>query len=123
MRYCCLEIGPKILKKENIMEIIVNDANFEVEVLKSELPVLIDFWAPWCGPCHMVSPIVEEMANEYAGKLKVCKINVDEAPGVSRQYAIRAIPTLMVFKDGEMVDQQVGVVPKGVLEDKVKLYL
>jgi thioredoxin len=123
MRYYCLETGPKILKKENIMEIIVNDANFEVEVLKSELPVLIDFWAPWCGPCHMVSPIVEEMANEYAGKLKVCKINVDEAPGVSRQYAIRAIPTLMVFKDGEMVDQQVGVVPKGVLEDKVKLYL
>ncbi len=101
------------------MEIIVNDANFEVEVLKSELPVLIDFWAPWCGPCHMVSPIVEELADDHAGRLKVCKINVDEAPGVSRQYGIRAIPTLMVFKNGEMVDQQVGVVSKDVLVDKI----
>ena len=105
------------------MEIIVNDANFEVEVLNSELPVLIDFWAPWCGPCHMVSPIVEELGNDHAGRLKVCKINVDEAPGVSRQYGIRAIPTLMIFKDGEMVDQQIGVVPKNVLEEKITPYL
>ena len=105
------------------MEIIVNDANFEAEVINSELPVLIDFWAPWCGPCHMVSPIVEELGNDYAGKLKVCKINVDEAPGVSRQYGIRAIPTLMVFKGGEMVDQQIGVVPKNVLEGKITPYL
>ncbi|MEA1926699.1 MAG: thioredoxin [Candidatus Auribacterota bacterium] len=105
------------------METIVNDANFESEVINSELPVLIDFWAPWCAPCHMVSPIVEEIGNEYAEKLKVCKINVDEAPGVSRQYGIRAIPTLMVFKDGEMVDQQVGVVPKEVLLTKVTPYL
>lgn len=105
------------------MEIIVNDANFEAEVINSELPVLIDFWAPWCGPCHMVSPIVEELGNDYAGKLKVCKINVDEAPGVSRQYSIRAIPTLMVFKAGEIVDQQVGVVPKDVLVAKVTPYL
>jgi len=105
------------------MEIIVNDANFEAEVINSELPVLIDFWAPWCGPCHMVSPIVEELGNDYAGKLKVCKINVDEAPGVSRQYSIRAIPTLMVFKAGEIVDQQVGVVPKEVLVTKITPYL
>ena len=105
------------------MEIIVNDANFEVEVLKSELPVLIDFWAPWCGPCNMVAPVVEEIANEYVGKLKVCKINVDEAPGVSRQYSIRAIPTLMVFKGGEVVDQQVGVVPKEVLVGKITPYI
>ena len=105
------------------MEIIVNDANFEAEVINSELPVLIDFWAPWCGPCHMVSPIVEELGNDYAGKLKVCKINVDEAPGVSRQYGIRAIPTLMVFKGGEMVDQQIGVVPKQVLDGKITPYL
>jgi len=105
------------------MEIIVNDANFEAEVINSELPVLIDFWAPWCGPCHMVSPIVEELGNDYAGKLKVCKINVDEAPGVSRQYSIRAIPTLMVFKAGEIVDQQVGVVPKEVLVAKITPYL
>ena len=105
------------------MEIIVNDANFEAEVINSELPVLIDFWAPWCGPCNMVSPIVEELADDYAGKLKVCKINVDEAPGVSRQYSIRAIPTLMVFKAGEIVDQQVGVVPKEVLVTKITPYL
>ncbi len=105
------------------MEIIVNDANFEAEVINSELPVLIDFWAPWCGPCNMVSPIVEELADDYAGKLKVCKINVDEAPGVSRQYSIRAIPTLMVFKAGEIVDQQVGVVPKEVLVAKITPYL
>jgi len=105
------------------MEIIVNDANFEAEVINSELPVLIDFWAPWCGPCHMVSPIVEELGNDYAGKLKVCKINVDEAPGVSRKYGIRAIPTLMVFKGGEMVDQQIGVVPKQVLDGKITPYL
>lgn len=105
------------------MEIIVNDANFEVEVLNSELPVLIDFWAPWCAPCNMVAPVVEEIANEYVGKLKVCKINVDEAPGVSRQYGIRAIPTLMVFKGGEMVDQQVGVVPKEVLVTKITPYI
>ena len=105
------------------METIVNDANFEAEVINSELPVLIDFWAPWCGPCNMVSPIVEELADDYAGKLKVCKINVDEAPGVSRQYSIRAIPTLMVFKAGEIVDQQVGVVPKEVLVTKITPYL
>ncbi len=105
------------------MEIIVNDTNFEAEVINSELPVLIDFWAPWCGPCNMVSPIVEELADDYAGKLKVCKVNVDEAPGVSRQYGIRAIPTLMVFKGGEVVDQQIGVVPKQVLEGKITPYI
>ncbi|HDL64191.1 MAG TPA: thioredoxin [Proteobacteria bacterium] len=105
------------------MEIIINDANFEAEVINSELPVLIDFWAPWCGPCNMVAPIVEELAEDYAGKLKVCKINVDEAPGVSRQYGIRAIPTLMVFKGGEMVDQQVGVAPKDVLVTKITPYI
>lgn len=105
------------------MEINVSDANFEAEVLQSELPVLVDFWAPWCGPCNMVAPIVEEIASEYAGKLKVCKVNVDEAPGVSGKYGIRGIPTLMVFKGGEEVDQQVGVVPKDALVAKITPYI
>ena len=105
------------------MEINVNDANFEVEVLQSELPVLVDFWAPWCGPCNMVAPSVAEIATEYSGKLKVCKINVDEAPGVSGKYGIRGIPTLMVFKNGEEVAQQVGVVPKDALVAKITPYI
>ena len=105
------------------MEIIVNDANFAEEILQSELPVLVDFWAPWCGPCNMVAPIVEALAGEYAGKLKVCKINVDEAPGIAGKYGIRGIPTLMVFKNGEVVDQQVGVVPKDALVAKITPHL
>ncbi len=105
------------------MEINVNDADFDQEVLQSELPVLVDFWAPWCGPCNVVAPIVEEIAAEYAGKLKVCKINVDEAPGIVGKYGIRGIPTLMVFKNGEVVDQQVGVVPREVLVTKITPHL
>jgi thioredoxin 1 len=105
------------------MEVKVNDANFEEEVIKSPLPVLVDFWAEWCAPCHMVAPSVAELAEEYAGRLKVCKANVDEGQGIASRYGIRAIPTLMIFKDGQVVDQIVGVVPKQHLEGKIKPHL
>ena len=97
------------------MEIKVNDGNFEQEILKSEIPVLVDFWAPWCAPCQMVGPIVEEIAKEYHGKVKVAKINVDEASQTASEYAIMSIPTLAVFEDGKVVDKVVGVVPKDQL--------
>ncbi len=105
------------------MEITVNDANFESEVIQSDLPVLVDFWAPWCGPCRMVAPTVEALAEKYAGRLKVGKLNVDESPVTAGRYGIRGIPTLMVFKGGEMVDQVVGVIPQSALEDKIKWHL
>ncbi len=96
------------------------DANFEEEVLHSNLPVLIDLWAVWCAPCHMVSPIVEELADEYTGKLKVGKLNVDQNPTVPGHYNVRAIPTLLFFKDGKLYDQIVGAVPKSTLEEVIK---
>jgi thioredoxin 1 len=105
------------------MEIQVNDTNFDEEVLKSNIPVLVDFWAQWCAPCFMIAPAVEEIAQKYAGKLKVCKANVDEGPQVASRYGIRAIPTLMVFKNGSMVEQIVGVVPQEHLEEKIKPHL
>ncbi len=101
------------------MEVNVNDENFEEEVLNSDMPVLVDFWAPWCGPCHMVAPIVEEIGKEYEGKLKVCKINIDEAPQTAARYGIMSIPTLGIFKDGQMADSVLGAVPKDVLIEKI----
>ena len=84
--------------------IAVTDASFEQDVLKSDIPVLVDFWAPWCGPCRMVAPVVEEVAAQYEGKIKVFKLNTDENPSVAGQYGIRSIPTLMLFKGGQRVD-------------------
>ncbi len=95
------------------------DTNFDSEVLKSDLPVLVDFWAPWCGPCRMVGPVVEELAEQYQGKLKVVKVNTDENQEISQRYGIRSIPTLGVFKGGQIVDGVVGAVGKQVLESKV----
>lgn len=92
--------------------VAVNDQNFDQEVLKSEIPVLVDFWAPWCGPCRMVAPHVEALAEEFAGKIKVVKLNTDESPVTASRYGIMSIPTLMVFKAGEKVDQVVGAMPK-----------
>ncbi len=97
----------------------ITDANFEQEVLKSDKPVLIDFWAVWCGPCKMIAPVVEEIATEYDGKLKVGKLDVDNNPEVSMKFGIRSIPTLMVFKGGKVVEQIIGAVPKRNLLDKV----
>ncbi|MEW6775981.1 MAG: thioredoxin [Bdellovibrionota bacterium] len=90
----------------------VTDSTFESEILKSPTPALVDFWAPWCGPCRMVAPIVEELAGEYAGKVKIAKMNVDENQNVPSQYGIRGIPTLLLFKGGQLVGQIVGAQPK-----------
>lgn len=94
------------------MAIEVNDANFDAMVLKNELPVLVDFWAPWCGPCRAVAPIIDEISKEFDGKVAVCKVNVDEAQSAPSRFGIRAIPTLIMFKDGEVVDQVTGAVAK-----------
>ena len=101
----------------------VTDANFDQEVLQSELPVLVDFWAVWCGPCKMIAPIVDEVATTFAGKLKVTKVNVDQNSATPSRFGIRGIPALLFFKGGKVVDQIVGYVPKEVIEDKVNRVL
>ena len=97
-------------------EVTITSDNFEQEVLKSDLPVLVDFWAEWCVPCRMVAPVVQEIAEEYSGKLKVAKVNVDEVSEIAGQYQIISIPTIMVFKGGEVVNKQVGAGSKQAME-------
>ena len=101
----------------------ITDANFEQEVTKSDIPVLIDFWAVWCGPCKMIAPFVTELAGEYEGKIKVGKVDVDSNPQISMNYGIRSIPTLLVFKDGKVVDQIIGAVPKQAIAAKLDAQL
>jgi thioredoxin 1 len=105
------------------MALEITDANFEELVLKTDKPVLVDFWAEWCGPCRMVAPIVAEIAEEYEGKAVVGKIDVDSNPGIATQYGIRNIPTILFFKNGEVADKQVGAVPKSVLTAKIEALL
>jgi len=100
-----------------------SDAAFEADVLKSELPVLVDFWAAWCGPCRMISPLIDELAQTYKDKLRVVKVNVDENRTVPAQYGIMGIPTLLLFKGGEMKESIVGVVPRNKLVDAVSKHL
>jgi thioredoxin 1 len=101
----------------------VSDQNFDTAVLKSATPVVVDFWAVWCGPCRMIAPVVEELATEYAGKVSFAKLNVDENPETSMKYSVRAIPTLLIFKGGKPVDQIVGAVPKREIKRRVDMQL
>ena len=101
------------------MVIEITTENFEKEVLQSDLPVLLDFWASWCGPCRMLSPVVDELAEEYAGKVKVGKVNVDEQPRLAMNYRVEAIPTLLFFKDGKLADSTVGVMPKSAIAQMI----
>lgn len=101
------------------MAVELTDANFDEIVLGSDKPVMIDFWAEWCGPCRMVAPVVEEIHNDYDGKAVVAKVNVDENPNISMKFGIRNIPTIVFLKNGELVDKSVGAVPKNVLTEKL----
>lgn len=97
----------------------LSDTNFEKEVLQSDIPVMVDFWAEWCAPCRVIEPLVEELAKQYSGKIKVGKMDVDQNPQSSMNYGIRSIPTLLFFKDGKAVDQLLGAVPKNQIEEKL----
>lgn len=101
----------------------ITDANFEQEVLQSDLPVLIDFWAVWCGPCRVIAPVVEEIASEYEGKVKVGKLDVDNNPNTAIKFGIRSIPTLLIFNEGQVSDQLIGAVPKGHIVDRLQKVL
>jgi thioredoxin 1 len=101
----------------------ITDSTFEQEVLHSNLPVLVDFWAPWCAPCRIVAPVVDEIAEQYDGKVKVVKLDTDENPQIAVEYGIRSIPTLMIFKEGQKVDMVVGAVPKATLTNALEQQL
>jgi len=106
---------------EGVLEI--DDSSFDTEVLKAEKPVLVDFWAPWCGPCRVIGPVIEELASAFGDKIKFTKCNVDDNPGTPSNYGIKAIPTLILFKDGNIADQVTGVVAKSKLEDMINKIL
>jgi thioredoxin 1 len=101
----------------------ITDQNFEAEVLKAEIPVVVDFWAPWCGPCRMIAPVTEKLEEEYAGKLKFCKLNVDENHQMAMKFQVMSIPLLLFFKDGEQVDSVLGAVPETMIRPKVEALL
>jgi len=101
----------------------VTDDNFKAEVLESPVPAIVDFWATWCGPCRLIAPIIEEMAGEYDGKAKMCKLDVDNNQQTAMQYGIRSIPTVLIFKGGEVVESIIGAVPKQQIVDRLKAHL
>lgn len=101
-------------------EIILNKDNFESEVLKSDMPVLVDFWAAWCGPCKMLAPTIAELAEEYEGKVKVCKYNIDDDASIAIKYGVASIPTVLLFKEGDVVNKSIGFVPKAEIEAMLK---
>ena len=101
----------------------ITDQNFENKVLKSEIPVVVDFWAPWCGPCHMIAPVTEKLAQEYVGKVKFCKLNVDENHQMAVKYQVMSIPLLLFFNGGQQVDSILGAVPESMLRPKVEALL
>jgi thioredoxin 1 len=103
--------GQEVVKKADGKPVEVGDGNFDSEVLRSDIPVIVDFWAPWCGPCRVAAPVLESLAREYAGRVKVCKLNVDNARQTAMKYGIRSIPTLIFYKSGKPVDQVIGVIP------------
>ncbi len=102
---------------------IINESNFKSEVLESKIPVLVDFWAEWCGPCRMLAPVIEELSKEFDGKVKVCKVNVDEAQKMASDYRIMSIPTIIIFKEGKEVARMVGVIPKADITAKLNAQL
>lgn len=102
---------------------VVNEETWKELVLESTIPVLVDFWAPWCGPCRMIAPLIDEIAKQYAGKIKCLKLNTDESPGIATEYGIRSIPTVMLFKNGEKKDTVIGAVPKSTLATTVEKYI
>ena len=105
------------------MAIEVSDKDFDQEVLKSELPVVVDFWAPWCGPCRMIGPVIDKLSEEFNGKVKFCKLNVDENPSSARNYQVMSIPLLLFFKDGNPMDQSLGAVSDSVIRSKIEALL
>ncbi len=107
----------------NSKYVTLNEENFDSEVLKNDQPVLVDFWAEWCGPCRALAPTIEKLADEFDGKATIAKVNVEEQPGLAKRFSIRAIPSLLFFRDGKIVDQLTGAVPQAVLADKLESLL